>query len=69
MIDLHIHILPELDDGAQSVDEALDMAETAVESGVETIVVTPHSNQRARFENYDTPRLKEAFESFRRILM
>ena len=53
MIDLHIHILPELDDGAQSVDEALDMAETAVESGVETIVVTPHSNQRARFENYD----------------
>ena len=68
MIDLHIHILPELDDGAQSVDEALDMAETAVESDVETIVVTPHSNQRARFENYDTPRLKEAFESFRRIL-
>ncbi len=42
MIDLHCHILPELDDGAQSFRESLDMARLAVHSGVKTIVATPH---------------------------
>lgn len=68
MIDLHIHILPGLDDGARTVDEALEMAEMAVESGVETLVVTPHSNQTGRFENYSTSELTGAYESFRQAL-
>lgn len=68
MIDLHIHILPGIDDGAQTMDEALEMAEIAVESGVDTLIVTPHSNQVGRFENYNTPELTEAYDIFRRIL-
>lgn len=68
MIDLHIHILPGLDDGARTVEEALEMAEMAVESGVETLVVTPHSNQTGRFENYSTSELTGAYESFRQAL-
>lgn len=42
MIDLHSHILPGLDDGAQDMQEALKMAAMAAESGVSAIAVTPH---------------------------
>lgn len=42
MIDLHCHILPGLDDGASTLDDALEMARRAQEEGVEIIVATPH---------------------------
>ena len=68
MIDLHVHILPGLDDGARSIEDAVEMAELALESGVDTIVATPHSNQEGRFENYNTPVLTDAYENFCRVL-
>jgi protein-tyrosine phosphatase len=43
MIDLHCHILPNLDDGPSSLDESLAMARRAVEDGIHTIVATPHT--------------------------
>lgn len=42
MIDLHVHILPGLDDGASSVSEALEMARIAVAGGIKAAVATPH---------------------------
>lgn len=42
MYDLHCHILPGLDDGAQTPDDTLRMAEIAVELGTKEIVCTPH---------------------------
>jgi protein-tyrosine phosphatase len=49
MIDLHSHILPRLDDGSNSMEESLKMAQLAVESGVREMVATPHCAQgRAR---------------------
>ncbi|GEN54511.1 tyrosine-protein phosphatase [Halobacillus faecis] len=42
MIDLHNHILPDMDDGAQSMQESIDMAKKAVDQGIDTIVATPH---------------------------
>ena len=42
MIDIHCHILPEFDDGAADMQEAVAMARTAVASGVTGIVATPH---------------------------
>ena len=45
MIDIHAHILPDLDDGSEDMEESLEMAELAVESGVEIMAATPHSNQ------------------------
>jgi protein-tyrosine phosphatase len=42
MIDLHSHILPMVDDGASSLDVALDMARMAVEDGIEVMACTPH---------------------------
>lgn len=42
MIDLHSHILPGLDDGARSDEEALEIARAAVADGVLTMAATPH---------------------------
>ncbi len=42
MIDLHCHILPGLDDGPESVDEAIAMCRAAAADGVKCIVATPH---------------------------
>ncbi len=42
MYDLHCHLLPNLDDGAQSDQEALHMAQVAVAAGTKEIVCTPH---------------------------
>jgi protein-tyrosine phosphatase len=42
MIDLHSHILPGLDDGAQTMEESLAMAKIAEKDGIEKMVATPH---------------------------
>lgn len=42
MIDIHTHILPGVDDGAQSEFEALIMAQAAVREGITDLIATPH---------------------------
>lgn len=42
MIDIHSHILPGVDDGAQTEEDSLQMAKVAVEEGIQTIYATPH---------------------------
>ncbi|WP_127531047.1 tyrosine-protein phosphatase [Paenibacillus kobensis] len=42
MIEIHSHILPGFDDGAQSRDEALEMAHQAAQQGITDIIATPH---------------------------
>lgn len=68
MIDIHAHILPNLDDGSESLEESLEMAELAVESGVEIMAATPHSNQMGRFENFQSVQLEQSFEQLREAL-
>jgi protein-tyrosine phosphatase len=41
-VDIHCHLLPEIDDGAKSWDDTLAMARIAVEEGIGTMVCTPH---------------------------
>lgn len=43
MIDLHSHILYDMDDGALTIHESLAMAQLAAEDGVRVIAATPHS--------------------------
>jgi protein-tyrosine phosphatase len=50
MIDIHSHILPGVDDGARTLDEALDMLRMAVDGGVTIQVLTPHIHY-GRYEN------------------
>jgi protein-tyrosine phosphatase len=50
MVDIHCHILPGLDDGAESLEMASAMAEMAIEDGVTHVIGTPHANQTYRFD-------------------
>lgn len=68
MLDLHIHIFPGVDDGAQDYDDSIDMAVLALESGVSTIVATPHANQMGRFENFYTAEFARRFERLEEML-
>jgi protein-tyrosine phosphatase len=43
MIDLHTHILSELDDGPKDLDESLKMCQLSYGDGIETVVATPHT--------------------------
>ena len=42
VIDLHTHILPGVDDGARTLDDALGMARAAVADGIRVVAATPH---------------------------
>lgn len=42
MIDLHCHILPDLDDGARDLDDSTAMALQAQADGIEVVCATPH---------------------------
>ena len=41
-IDIHSHILPHLDDGAQNMETTLAMLRIAADEGISDIIVTPH---------------------------
>ncbi|WP_205600777.1 CpsB/CapC family capsule biosynthesis tyrosine phosphatase [Gracilibacillus sp. YIM 98692] len=51
MIDIHCHILPNVDDGAKHMEGSVQMAKFAVSQGITTIVATPH-HLNGRYENY-----------------
>ncbi|MCM3731610.1 tyrosine protein phosphatase [Fictibacillus nanhaiensis] len=50
MIDIHSHILPGIDDGAQNLEDAVRMAEAAVREGITHLYATPH-HRNGRYEN------------------
>jgi protein-tyrosine phosphatase len=41
--ELHFHLLPGVDDGPRSVDEAIELARMTVADGTGTVVATPHA--------------------------
>lgn len=67
MIDLHIHLLPAVDDGPEDLDEAVAMCEAAVADGCTALVATPH--QRCpRWWNDDPAGLGSLLEELERRL-
>jgi len=53
MLDLHCHILPGVDDGAASLDEALAMTRFCVQDGITHVVATPHCHRHCRMLRAD----------------
>lgn len=45
LIDIHTHLIPNVDDGADSIEETLKLAQTAVDEGIKHTVLTPHHNK------------------------
>lgn len=50
MVDLHCHILSGMDDGANSFEESVAMAEMAIADGITHVVATPHASPEFRFD-------------------
>jgi len=50
MVDIHCHLLPGIDDGPATLDEALKMAEAAIAGGITRVVATPHANDTYPFD-------------------
>ena len=42
--DIHMHVVPAVDDGSRSIEESCEMLRLAAEQGVETVFATPHSS-------------------------
>ena len=42
MIDIHSHILPNIDDGSASIEESIALIKKAKDAGVNEIILTPH---------------------------
>ena len=47
MIDIHCHILPSIDDGANSLSESVELCSIAERQNLSTVIATPH------FSDYD----------------
>ena len=60
MIDVHSHIIPGIDDGARTMEMALDMARQTVDAGVTHLVCTPHMHW-GTFDN-TKPVIKQGFD-------
>lgn len=50
MVDVHCHILAGLDDGPDSAETSLAMAESAIADGITHVVATPHADNQYKFE-------------------
>lgn len=50
MIDIHSHILPEVDDGPKSWDVCEAMCRMAAADGITHMVATPHANDRYHYD-------------------
>jgi protein-tyrosine phosphatase len=42
MVDMHSHVLPGIDDGAQTPEESIVLIKTMMELGIKKIIATPH---------------------------
>ncbi|KEA64211.1 Manganese-dependent protein-tyrosine phosphatase [Marinobacterium lacunae] len=63
MVDLHNHLLPGIDDGAEDLGKSLELARIAVGDGITHLVCTPHIHP-GRYDNSpDT--IQPALEAFR----
>lgn len=62
MIDIHNHVLPGLDDGARTVEEASTLLQLAVDDGITHLVCTPHIHP-GRYHN-TLSNIKKSFTQF-----
>jgi protein-tyrosine phosphatase len=49
MIDIHCHLLAGLDDGPDSIEMSLEMAEMAISDGITHVIATPHAHPQHAF--------------------
>ena len=67
MIDIHSHILYGVDDGSRNIEMSLKMARIAYESGVDTIIATPHC-MPGMYNNTAGEKLENRFQTLKEAL-
>jgi len=65
VIDIHCHILPGLDDGPDSSDISMAMAEMAIADGITHVIGTPHAHPEFPF---DPAAIRERRDELQRLL-
>ena len=55
MIDIHSHLLPNLDDGSSTVGQSVAVLNQFAKSGVTAVVLTPHVSSRELVDDPDDP--------------
>ena len=66
MIDIHCHILPNVDDGSESLEESIEMAKIAESEGITKIVNTSHCHFDFKYKKGNE--LKLELEKFNQAL-
>ncbi len=66
MIDIHLHILPGIDDGPETIEGSLDLAEMLVRDGIHAAIATPHYNDE--FEQRSAAEIKFRVGELQRAL-
>lgn len=66
MIDIHCHILPDVDDGSKDLEESIEMAKIAHSEGIRKIVSTTHYHPSFEYDMGEV--VLEKLNSFNKIL-
>jgi protein-tyrosine phosphatase len=62
LVDLHLHLLPGVDDGARDLSESLRFARRMVDDGVTEATVTPHVGSSFDHDPLDIPKRVDALQ-------
>ena len=63
MIDIHNHILFDIDDGAKTIEASVQMCRDAYKNGIEHIVLTPHFVKFSDIESFVEERDNKIFDN------
>jgi protein-tyrosine phosphatase len=66
MIDTHLHILPGIDDGPETIEEAVALAKALVQEGISAAIATPHYNDV--FPRRSAAEIQERVDSLQQVL-
>ncbi len=66
MIDTHLHILPGIDDGPETIEESLSLARVLIQQGVHSAIATPHYNDI--FPQRSAAEIRERVHNLQQIL-
>ncbi len=62
MIDIHSHILFGVDDGCKTIEDSIKMIESAVQNGINELILTPHFSYMRKF-TVEIATIQEKFDS------
>ncbi len=66
-VDIHTHIIPDVDDGSKSFDDSISALIQLKEIGFDTIIATPH--RRSSLFDFDREKIRKNFSELNNLVM